>query len=100
MLNIIKKEKFLNNLCDTIVRNSLFDSNTIFRQRAKGINGIKICFRDETQGMLWVLNGKTYVFNYHAFDSIIKIPLSQTQGDEIWVKFMTTFEKKFTYQDV
>ncbi len=32
--------------------------------------------------------------------TIIKIPFTQEQGDKIWEKFLITFQKKYSIEDV
>lgn len=100
MFNIFTKENLSDKIIKSVVSNCLFDKAIIYTQRMKGINGIKLSFKDGTYGMLWCYNGKTYFFNYQAFDSIIKVPLTQEQGDKIWEKFLTTFQKKYSIEDV
>ena len=100
MFNIFTKENLSDKIIKSVVSNCLFDKAIIYTQRMKGINGIKLSFKDGTYGMLWCYNGKTYFFNYQAFDTIIKVPLTQEQGDKIWEKFLITFQKKYSIEDV
>jgi hypothetical protein len=100
MLKLIKKTSFEQTVIESIVRNCLFEKAIVCRPRAKSIRGIKLSFKDETSGMLWAIDGKKYIFNYYAFDTIIKIPISQEQGDTIWEKFLFTFQNNYTYEDV
>ena len=97
MFNIFTKENLSDKIIKSVVSNCLFDKAIIYTQRMKGI---KLSFKDGTYGMLWCYNGKTYFFNYQAFDSIIKVPLTQEQGDKIWEKFLITFQKKYSIEDV
>lgn len=100
MFKIFKKDNLSDKIIKSIVNNCLFEKAIIYTQRMKGINGIKLSFKDNSYGMLWCYNGKQYFFNYQAFDTIIKVPLSQEQGDKIWEKFLVTFQKKYTIEDV
>jgi hypothetical protein len=100
MINLFKKDKFQEQVTNSLVKNCLFDKGVVFRQRGNSFRGIKLLFRDETVGMLWSIDGKKYVFNYQAFDTIIKLPINQEHGDQIWSKFLFTFQNKYDYEDV
>jgi hypothetical protein len=100
MFNILSKDNLTSKITSSIVNNCLFEKAIIYTQRMKGINGIKLSFKDGSYGMLWCYNGKQYFYNYQAFDTIIKIPFTQEQGDKIWEKFLITFQKKYSIEDV
>jgi hypothetical protein len=100
MLQRLLKDKLTNQLSETIVNNCLFDAPIVYKKRAHPMRGIKLTFKDETGGMLWAFDKAKYIFNYKAFDSFIRIPITREQGDKIWEKFLFTFDSKYNYEDV
>lgn len=88
MLNLIQNNKLIKLLSNKIVNNCIFEDNVVFRQRYRGMAGIKLTFRDGTSGILWVYKENKYIFNCEMFDTIVKIPLTTEQGDFIWDKFI------------
>jgi hypothetical protein len=100
MFGLIQKNKLQKQLSKSIVKNCLFDAAIIYKKRAQAMRGIKLCFKDNTQGVMWALDSNKYIFNYGAFDTFIRIPLTRDQGDQVWAKFLSTFQGKYEYEDV
>jgi hypothetical protein len=100
MFGLSDKNKLQKQVSECIVKNCLFDAAVIYKKRAQAMRGIKLCFKDETKGMLWALDSNKYIFNYAAFDTFIRIPLTREQGDKVWEKFLSTFQGKYEFQDV
>ena len=100
MFRNLFKDKLSKQLSDTIVQNCLFEGPIVYKKRAHSMRGIKLTFKDETGGMLWAFDNTKYIFNYKAFDSFIRIPITRDQGDKIWEKFLFTFQNKYEYEDI
>ena len=50
MFNILKKDNLSDKIVNSVVNNCLFESAIIYTQRLKGINGIKLSFKDNSYG--------------------------------------------------
>ena len=84
-------DKMTKELAENIIKNCILADSSIYKPN-NTMSGINLSFRDGSSGMLWAYDkGDKYIFNFKAFDTIIKIKLTRDQGDDVWMKFMDKF---------
>lgn len=88
---MFNSDKLAKTIVQNLINNCILADSSIYKPNGK-MSGINITFKDGTSGILWAYDkGDKYFFNFKAFDTILKIPLTRDQGDDIWIKFMDKF---------
>lgn len=84
-------DKLTKSVAQNIIKNCILADSAIYKPN-NSMSGINLSFKDGSSGILWAYDkGDKYFFNFKAFDTIIKIPLTRDQGDDVWMKFMDKF---------
>jgi hypothetical protein len=88
---MFNSDKLAKTIVQNLINNCILADSSVYKPNDK-MSGINISFKDGTSGILWAYDkGDKYFFNFKAFDTILKIPLTRDQGDDIWIKFMDKF---------
>jgi hypothetical protein len=88
---MFNSDKLAKTIVQNIINNCILADSSVYKPNDK-MSGINISFKDGTSGILWAYDkGDKYFFNFKAFDTILKIPLTRDEGDDIWIKFMDKF---------
>jgi|LauGreDrversion4_2_1035121.scaffolds.fasta_scaffold1727209_1 hypothetical protein len=88
---MFNSDKLAKTIVQNIINNCILADSSVYKPNDK-MSGINISFKDGTSGILWAYDkGDKYFFNFKAFDTILKIPLTRDEGDDVWIKFMDKF---------
>jgi hypothetical protein len=88
---MFNSDKLAKTIVQNIINNCILGDSSVYKPNDK-MSGINISFKDGTSGILWAYDkGDKYFFNFKAFDTILKIPLTRDEGDDVWIKFMDKF---------
>jgi hypothetical protein len=88
---MFNSDKLAKTIVQNIINNCILADSFVYKPNDK-MSGINISFKDGTSGILWAYDkGDKYFFNFKAFDTILKIPLTRDEGDDVWIKFMDKF---------